>query len=225
MKLLLKPNSNKKPKKFSNGPKRKELFTTPSSASPDQEASHKNNKPSSISTISSAKAPWIPKETAFSTLLLSWKEKQTDPASPQEDSDKPAEPEPTPFGTSNLTSYSETEIKLFTFPHFWFLTSDTPWTTRLYSEPVRVSSARASRAFWKSSVFKTAELLWLWASSKNSSPSQEKLTSRELILEQPAELWSDNSQPSTNNSQIIITEKFLTKLKTSWRKSKTNSWN
>jgi len=38
-----------------------------------------------------------------------------DQVSPQEDSDKLAMPELTPFGISNPISFSETETKLFTF--------------------------------------------------------------------------------------------------------------
>ena len=59
------------------------------------------------------------------------------PVSLQEDSDKLPMPELTPFGTSSLTSFSETETKLFTFQHFSSPITDTPWMIRLYSEPVK----------------------------------------------------------------------------------------
>ena len=61
----------------------------------------------------------------------------TDPVSPQEVSEKPAMPELTQFGTSNQTSFSETETKLFTFQPCWYLITGMLWMTRLCSEHVR----------------------------------------------------------------------------------------
>lgn len=225
MRPLHKLNSMKKPNKFSNGPRRKELFTTLSSASPDQEASQKNNKLSSAWTISLAKVAWIPKEIATSTPHTFWKEKEMDPASLQEDSDKLATPELTQFGISNPIFYSETATKPFTFQHFWFLIMDMLWTTRLCSELAREPWARVSRDFWKNLELKTAVQSWLWVWNKNFSPFQEKLTSKESTSDPQAELWSVNFQPNINNSQTITTERFPMRLKTFWKKLKMSFWN
>ena len=147
------------------------------------------------------------------------------PASLQEDSEKLQLPEPTQSGISSLIFSSETEIKLFTSPHFWFPITDTLWTIRLSSEPARVFWARALKPFWISSELQTMEQLWPWVWNKNFSLFQRKPMSRDLISDQPEELYADNFHPSINNSLTITMARFPTKSKTSWKKLKTNFWN
>lgn len=189
MRQLVRNNLTWNRNRFSNGPRKKELFITLSCVSQDQEESQKSNKLSWTWTISSQKAPWLPKETVISTLPISWREKVMDPVSHQEVWDKLATPEPTLSGISSQTSSSETETKPFTSPHSWSLTTAMHWMTRLYSELVRESSARALKASLRSWVMKTAELWWLWDLNNNFSPFQEKLISRESISDQPVEHW------------------------------------
>lgn len=117
-----------------NGPKRKVLFTTPSSVSPDQAESQKNKKLFSTWIIFSLKELWILKEIATLTLQIFLKVKVMDPVFHLEVSDKPPMPELIQFGILSQISSSEIETKLFIFQLFWSLITVMHWMTRLCSE-------------------------------------------------------------------------------------------
>ena len=84
-----------------------------------------------------------------------------DPASLQVDSEKLVTLVRTLFGTLNQTSFSETEIKHYTFLVYWSLILDMPLTIRLFSELAKEYSAKALRICLKKWEFKIVELSWL----------------------------------------------------------------
>lgn len=94
----LKRNLMRRPKRSSNGPKRRVLCTTHSFASHDLEASQKSKRPFWIWIISSTKAKWHHRETAILTLRTYWKVKVMGQVFHQGDWDKLAMQEPTPSG-------------------------------------------------------------------------------------------------------------------------------
>lgn len=149
MKKLLSKNLMKRPTPFSNGLRRRELFTIHSFASPDQEEFQKNKRPFWISTIFSLQAPWLRREIVTSMLPAFWREKVMVLAFLLEVWDKLATQEPTLFGTLGQTYFLETETKLFIFLPFWFLITAMPWTIRLYSELVKEFWVRMLRVFFK----------------------------------------------------------------------------
>ena len=148
-KKLPNKNSMKKPTPFSNGLKRRELFTILSFASPDQEEFQKNKRLFWISIIFSLQAPWLPREIATSTLPAFWKEKVMVLVFLLGVWDKLAMQGPTLFGTLGQTYFLETETKLFTFLLFWSLIMVMPWMIRLYSELVKEFWVRVLRVSFK----------------------------------------------------------------------------
>lgn len=94
----LKRNLMRRPKRSSNGLKRRVLCITHFFASQDQEASQKNKRHFWIWIISSTKAKWHHRETAILTPQTYWKEKVMGRVFRQGDWDKLAMQEPTRSG-------------------------------------------------------------------------------------------------------------------------------